>query len=51
MTQLPPAPPALLDTNVASFLLMTRQEALLYQPDLRGRRRMIAFQIEEQETD
>lgn len=45
MTQ-PPAPPALLDTNVASFIFTARKEAALYEHDLRGRRRMIAFQTE-----
>lgn len=41
-----PSPPALLDTNVASFILTARAEAALYEHDLHGRRRMIAFQTE-----
>lgn len=40
------APPAILDTNVASFILSGRAEAALYEHDLRGRRRLIAFQTE-----
>jgi len=36
--------PALLDTNVASFLLMARPEGALYQSALQGRRSVVAFQ-------
>ena len=39
MTQPSTAPPALLDSNVASFIFTARQEAALYEHDLRGRRR------------
>ncbi|MBX3466582.1 MAG: PIN domain-containing protein [Planctomycetes bacterium] len=36
--------PVLLDTNVASFLLMSRPEGALYGGDLRGRRGAVSFQ-------
>lgn len=37
--------PVLLDTNVASFLLLDRPELLAYERDLTGRRLLLPFQV------